>query len=138
MELNPALYNILEGCGLTRLVGKGKHSELAKHLMLKRMATTVGKDFLKDWHAIQAMPDGVEKDNLIAFYGPYAQRMLDELTKHSGKVERRFHGYGDTIKMTKSDFLKEHKNLVHILTKGTKKQRMKEAQEQIKEVQSYN
>jgi hypothetical protein len=66
MELNPALCNILEGCGLARLVGRG-----------------------------------------------------------------------DTIKMTKSDFLKEHKNLVRILTKGTKKQRMKEAQEQIQEAHNY-
>jgi hypothetical protein len=138
MDLNPALVNILEGCGLARLAGKGKHSELAKHTMSLNMFKKVSADFLRDWKAVVAMPEGEERDRLIKLYDPYAQKIHEDLMKHRGKVERRFEGYGDTIKMTKSDFLKEHKNLVRILTKGTKKQQLREAQEQVKEVQSYS
>lgn len=38
------------------------------------------------------------------------------------------------IKMTKSAFVKEHKNLVSILRHGTKKQLLKEAKDQAKEL----
>lgn len=41
------------------------------------------------------------------------------------------------VSMTKSAFLKEHKNLIPILRHGTKKQRMKEADDQASELNQY-
>jgi hypothetical protein len=43
-------------------------------------------------------------------------------------------GSGKVIKMPKVKFVKEHKKLIGILTKGTKAQRLKEAKEQMKEL----
>lgn len=39
--------------------------------------------------------------------------------------------------MTKKQFVSEHKRLVKILTGGTHKERLKEAKEQVKELEKY-
>jgi hypothetical protein len=42
------------------------------------------------------------------------------------------------IKMKPTEYFKEHRHLISVLTKGSKKDLLKEAKSQIKEVQKFN
>jgi hypothetical protein len=79
---------------------------------------------MREYHQVLAMPESPEKQQLLAQMGREGDDIEKELLKHRGKVERRFEGYG----IPNGDFLKEHKKLVYILTKGTP------AKDQLKEV----
>jgi uncharacterized protein YqgQ len=68
-------------------------------------------------------------------YNPITEHVLPVL---EGLNEEEELGEGQSIiKMKKKDFIKEHKELIPILEKGTKKQRMKEGMKQEKELKEY-
>ena len=43
----------------------------------------------------------------------------------------------DEVTMSKEDFIKEHENLIKILKKGDRKELLKEAEKQEKELEEY-